>query len=159
MSAVELLEGIAAFPLASAMRRSAVLYLVVNAAHILAIALLVGAIVPLDLRLLGFFGSASLDVLAPFLSRAAAVGLALAVVTGFCLFSVRPSVYASNPAFLTKLALLGVGAVNALLLQSSGMWRAAVNGERVAGTVRLSAGISLLVWPGALLAGRWIGFL
>lgn len=159
MSAAELLEAIAALPLASVMRRSAVLYLLVNAAHILAIALLIGAIVPLDLRLLGFFESASLDVLAPFLSRAAAVGLALAIVTGFCLFSVRPLAYAGNPAFLVKLALLAVGGVNAILLQSSSAWRAVADGERVAGLVRLSAGISLLVWPGALLAGRWIGFL
>ncbi len=159
MSAAELLEGIAAFPLATAMRRSAILYLVVNATHILAVALLVGAIVPLDLRLLGFFGHASLGVLGPFLSRAAAVGLALAIVTGFCLFSVRPSAYAGNPAFLTKLALLAVGAVNAMILQSSSVWRAAVDGDRAVGAVRLSAGISLIVWPGALLAGRWIGFL
>ncbi|NVD38094.1 DUF2214 domain-containing protein [Ensifer sp. HO-A22] len=159
MSAAELLEAIAAWPLASAMRRSAILYLVVNATHILAIALLVGAIVPLDLRLLGFFSNTSLDVLGPFLSRAAAIGLVLAVATGFCLFSVRPSAYADNPAFLTKLALLAVGAVNAILLQSSNAWRVAEAGGRVAGPVRLSAGISLLVWPGALLAGRWIGFL
>lgn len=159
MSAAELFEAIAAWPLASAMRRSAILYLVVNAAHILAIALLVGAIVPLDLRLFGFFGNTSLEVLGPFLSRAAAVGLALVVVTGFCLFSVRPSAYAGNPAFLIKLALLAVGAVNALVLRSSSAWRSAAAGGRIAGTVRLAAGISLLVWPGALLAGRWIGFL
>lgn len=159
MSAAELLEAIAAWPLASAMRRSAILYLVVNAGHILAIALLVGAIVPLDLRLLGFFGNTSLEVLGPFLSRAAAVGLALVVVTGFCLFSVRPAAYAGNPAFLIKLALLAVGAVNAILLQSSSAWRTVAAGGPIAGTVRLAAGISLLVWPGALLAGRWIGFL
>lgn len=159
MSAAELLEAIAAWPLASAMRRSAILYLVVNAGHILAIALLVGAIVPLDLRLLGFFGNTSLEVLGPFLSRAAAVGLALVVVTGFCLVSVRPAAYAGNPAFLIKLALLAVGAVNAILLQSSDAWRTVAAGGPIAGTVRLAAGISLLVWPGALLAGRWIGFL
>lgn len=159
MSAAELLEAIAAWPLASAMRRSAILYLVVNAGHILAIALLVGAIVPLDLRLLGFFGNTSLEVLGPFLSRAAAVGLALVVVTGFCLFSVQPAAYAGNPAFLIKLALLAVGAVNAILLQSSDAWRTVAAGGPIAGTVRLAAGISLLVWSGALLAGRWIGFL
>ncbi|RDL52569.1 hypothetical protein BLJAPNOD_03729 [Ensifer sp. M14] len=159
MSAAELLEAIAAWPLASAMRRSAILYLFINAAHILAIALLVGAIVPLDLRLLGFFGNTSLDVLGPFLSRAAAVGLVFAVVTGFCLFSVRPLAYATNAAFLAKIGLLGVGAVNAMSLHLGGAWRAAVNGDPVSWRLRVSAAVSLTVWPAALLAGRWIGFL
>ncbi|MGF6172441.1 DUF2214 domain-containing protein [Ensifer sp. 4252] len=159
MSAAELLEWLAAWPLASAMRRSAILYLVVNAAHILAIALLIGAIVPLDLRLLGFFGNTSLEVLGPFLSRAAAVGLCLAIVTGLCLFSVRPAAYATNAAFLAKIGLLGAGAANAVSVHLGGAWRAAVNGGPVSRRVRVSAAVSLTAWLGALLAGRWIGFL
>ncbi|OCP24571.1 MULTISPECIES: DUF2214 domain-containing protein [unclassified Ensifer] len=159
MSAAELLEWLAAWPVASAMRRSATFYLVVNATHILAIGLLVGAIVPLDLRLLGFFGNMSLEVLGPFLSRAAAVGLALAIVTGFCLFSVRPSAYVTNAAFLAKIGLLGIGAANAASVHMGGAWRAVARGGPVANSVRLSAGVSLIVWPSAVLAGRWIGFL
>lgn len=159
MSAAELLEWLAAWPLASAMRRSAILYLVVNAAHILAIALLIGAIVPLDLRLLGFFGNTSLEVLGPFLSRAAAVGLALAIVTGFCLFSVRPLAYVTNAAFLAKIGLLGIGAANAVSVHMGSAWRAAVNGGPVSWRLRIRAAVSLAVWAAALLAGRWIGFL
>lgn len=159
MSAAELLEWLAAWPLASAMRRSAILYLVVNAAHILAIALLIGAIVPLDLRLLGFFGNTSLEVLGPFLSRAAAVGLALAITTGFCLFSVRPAAYIANAAFVTKIVLLGIGAVNAVSVHMGSAWRAAVNGGPVSWRLRIRAAVSLTVWAAALLAGRWIGFL
>lgn len=159
MSAAELLEWLAAWPLASAMRRSAILYLVVNAAHILAIALLIGAIVPLDLRLLGFFGNTSLEVLGPFLSRAAAVGLALAITTGFCLFSVRPAAYIANAAFVTKIVLLGIGAANAVSVHMGSAWRAAVNGGPVSWRLRIRAAVSLTVWPAALLAGRWIGFL
>lgn len=52
---MELLEWLAATTLAVELRRSATLYMFVNAAHILAIGLLVGAILPLDLRLAGFF--------------------------------------------------------------------------------------------------------
>lgn len=159
MSAAELLEWLAAWPLASAMRRSAILYLVVNAAHILAIALLIGAIVPLDLRLLGFFGNTSLEVLGPFLSRSAAVGLALAITTGFCLFSVRPAAYIANAAFVTKIVLLGIGAANAVSVHMGSAWRAAVNGGPVSWRLRIRAAVSLTVWPAALLAGRWIGFL
>ena len=65
MSPAELAEWASGWPVGAALRRSALLYLVVNAAHILAIGLLIGAIVPLDLRLLGLVGHAPVDVLGP----------------------------------------------------------------------------------------------
>lgn len=159
MSGPDLLAWIAAWPVAVALRGSATLYLFVNAAHILSIGLLVGAILPLDLRLLGFFGNVPVNVVGPFLSRMAAAGLFLAIVTGFCLFSVRPVAYAGNIAFLTKIALLCFGVVNALLLHLHPHWRAAIAGGSPSMRVRLAAFASLLVWAGAVLAGRWIGFL
>ncbi|WP_104667757.1 DUF2214 domain-containing protein [Ensifer adhaerens] len=159
MSGAELVEWIAGWPVGAALRRSAILYLVVNAAHVLAIGLLIGAIVPLDLRLLGLVGPAPLEVLGPFLARAAAVGLALAVVTGLCLFSVRPSAYLTNPALLTKLVLLAVGTLNALSVRVSTAWSVALAGGAVALRLRAQALASLVTWLGALLAGRWIGFL
>ncbi len=159
MSGAELVEWIAGWPVGAALRRSVILYLVVNAAHVLAIGLLIGAIVPLDLRLLGLVGPAPLEVLGPFLARAAAVGLALAVVTGLCLFSVRPSAYLANPALLTKLVLLAIGTLNALSVRVSTAWSVALAGGAVALRLRAQALASLVTWLGALLAGRWIGFL
>ncbi|MCA1441606.1 DUF2214 domain-containing protein [Ensifer sp. IC4062] len=159
MSGAEVLEWIGALPFAVAIRRSATLYLFANAAHILSIGIIVGAILPLDLRLLGFFGKVPVAVVGPYLSRAAAVGIALAIVTGFCLFSVRPVEYAGNPAFLTKITLLSLGTVNAVLLHMTPQWRAAVKGGPLSLRVRLSALLSMAIWTGAVLAGRWIGFL
>ncbi|OWZ93219.1 DUF2214 domain-containing protein [Sinorhizobium sp. LM21] len=159
MSGAELVEWIAGWPVGAALRRSAILYLVVNAAHILAIGLLIGAIVPLDLRLLGLVGEAPVAVLGPFLAQAAAIGLAMAIVTGFCLFSVRPSAYLANPAFLTKLALLAIGTLNALSVRVGTAWSVARAGGAVALRLRAQALASLVTWLGALLAGRWIGFL
>lgn len=158
MSAADLAEWIAGWPVATALRRSALLYLVVNAAHILGIGLLIGAIVPLDLRMLGVIGHAPLAVLGPFLGLAAAIGLAMAVLTGLCLFSVRPAAYLANPAFLTKLALLAFGVVNALSVRMSVAWSVAIAGEAVALRLRMQALASVLIWLAALLAGRWIGF-
>jgi hypothetical protein len=155
----ELLAWIAAWPGAVAMRGSATLYLFVNAAHILSIGLLVGTILPLDLRLLGFFGNVPVSVVGPFLSRMAAAGLFLAIVTGFCLFSVRPVAYVGNIAFLTKIALLCFGVADALLLHLHPQWRAAIEGGSLSMRVRIAAFVSLSVWIGAVLAGRWIGFL
>ena len=159
MTGADLLDWLAAWPLAAAMRRSAILYLFVNAAHILSIGLLVGAILPLDLRLAGLFGNTPVEVLGPFLARAAATGAVLAILTGLCLFSVRPSAYVSNPAFLAKLALLAFGLANALLLHLGPAWRTAIAGGGISPAVRLSACLSLVIWPSVILAGRWIGFL
>ncbi|WP_077962096.1 DUF6644 family protein [Ensifer adhaerens] len=158
MSGAELVEWIAGWPVAALLRRSALLYLVVNAAHILAIGLLIGAIVPLDLRLLGLVGQAPVDVLGPFLARAAAIGLAMAIVTGLCLFSVRPAAYLANPAFLTKLVLLALGTLNAMSVRLSTAWLAAATSGVVDQRLRVQALASLTIWLGAVLAGRWIGF-
>nr|WP_235913858.1 DUF2214 domain-containing protein [Pseudoroseomonas coralli] len=147
------------WPVAVAIRQSAVLYPLVNAAHILALGLVLGAIVTLDLRLLGLFRRHALAALGPPLARVAGAGLLLAVLTGFLLFSTRPFAYAGNPAFLAKLALVGLGALNALALRASPSWRAALAGGRVSVRLRLAALVSLLAWIGAVLAGRWIGFL
>lgn len=71
-----LLEPLGHWPGALWLQRSGTAYLLVSAAHILGIGLLVGAILPLDLRLLGLLRAAPLAVLAPFLTRVAGCGLA-----------------------------------------------------------------------------------
>ncbi|MBB3311242.1 hypothetical protein FHT78_002986 [Rhizobium sp. BK196] len=156
---MEFLEWLSATTLAVGLRRSATLYMFVNAAHILAIGLLIGAILPLDLRLAGLFGKVPVEVAAPFLSRLAGIGLALALLTGFCLFSVRPTEYAVNPAFLAKLGLIGLGVLNVLLIHTGKGWRAAMTIGIVRPAMRFSATLSAMIWIAAVVAGRWIGFL
>lgn len=151
-------EWIGAWPGAVFLRDSGTAYLLVNAAHILGVGLLVGAIVPLDLRLLGFFRPAPLAVLAPFLSRAAATGVVLAIVTGLWLFSVKPDEYLGNAAFLWKAGLLAVALANVALQHGSRRFAAAVAGGEVSPAVRLVALGSILSWLSVLVAGRWIGF-
>ena len=153
------LEALAATPFAALLRTSTVAYATLNAAHIFSIGLVVGSIATLDLRVLGVFRSVPLGALASPLSRIAAAGVLLAVTTGFFLFSVRPLTYAQNPAFLTKISLVALGVVNALVLQASWRWRVVREGGTITLPVRLAAIASLLIWAGAVLAGRWIGFL
>lgn len=143
---MSLIEALGTWPGAVLLQRSGTAYLLVNAAHILGVGLLVGAILPLDLRLLGFFRGVPLNVLEPFLVRAAATGLALALVTGVWLFTVKPVEYLANEAFLIKGALLAAALVNIVLRY------------RIAGFARAAAAFSLLLWLGVLVAGRWIGF-
>lgn len=155
-----LLDALAALPPAQWLRGSGTAYLVVNAAHIAALGLGVGAAVLLDLRLLRAIGrQIPLALLGPFLSRAAAAGLGLAVVTGLWLFSVRPAEYVDNVAFLVKLGLVGLALANVLVVHASGRWAVALRDSAAGRGVRLQALLSLGLWLGALLAGRWIGFL
>ena len=155
---MDVLAALADWPGAQALRGSMALYAITNAAHILAIGLVVGSLATLDLRLLGLFRNAPVAALGPPLSRVAAWGVGLAALTGFLLFSVRPSEYIQNPAFLTKISLVALGVLNALVLHFGPRWKQVLRGGAIAPRVRVSAVLSLLIWICAVMAGRWIGF-
>ena len=155
----EWLQALHHWSVADYLRRSLYAYPVVNAAHILGIALLVGAIIPVDLKILGLASGPPLGPTARALARFAATGLALAIMTGFLLFSVQPLEYAANPAFWTKVSLVGLGTLNALALRATRTWRIAeINGE-IGARLKVGAAISLIIWIAAVFAGRAIAFL
>ncbi|CDZ61144.1 DUF6644 family protein [Neorhizobium galegae] len=156
---MEFLAMAAETPLARALITSSTLYLLVNAAHILGIGMLFGAILALDLRLLGFAPAIPLAVVAPYLSRLAGAGVILAILTGLCLFSVRPLEYARNPAFLAKLGFVALGLVNVAVVHFSSGWRTVLAGDAPTAALRFSAVLSIVLWISAVIAGRWIGFL
>lgn len=154
------LEWLAATPPAMLLQRSGTAYLLVNAAHIAAIGVLVGAIVALDLRLLGMGRGVPLTSAGPYLSRLAAMGLGLAVLSGAWLFATQPDTYLDNAAFLAKLGLLSAGVLNALCLHAGAAWRQALQPDAaIPPGARLHAVVSLSIWLSAIVAGRWIGFL
>ena len=90
----------------TALRNSRWTYASVNAAHIVGIALLFGAIVPLDLRLVGWRRAVPIRTMARVLLPVAIAGLVLAVVAGLALFSVRAAKYAATGLFQLKMALI-----------------------------------------------------
>ncbi|MDP5308836.1 DUF2214 domain-containing protein [Paracoccus spongiarum] len=155
----ELAGLLAALPPAAWLRRSVAAYVLVNTLHILGIALLLGAILPLDLRLAGLIRGPALADLAPFLSRLAAAGLALAVLTGLLLLSVRPGEYLANPAFRAKLLLVLAALINIALVHAGRGWEALAAGAAPTGALRRGAAISAVLWLAVLLAGRLTGFL
>jgi hypothetical protein len=128
-------------------------YAAVNTTHVFGIALLVGAILPLDLRLLGLWRSVALEALARVLVPVAATGLLLAATTGAFLFITRANEYAAINLFGVKLALIATGAVHALSLHlSSGLQNASRARRRAAGLTSLS------IWVAALVCGRLLAF-
>jgi hypothetical protein len=156
---MQLIEWIGAWPGAVFLRGSGTAYLFVNATHILGIGLLIGSILPFDLRLVGFFRSVPVSVIGPFLLRVAVTGGATAILTGLWLFSVKPPEYIANAAFLTKMALLVVAFCNIFLQHHSRDFRLAIKGGEINLAVRVRAAVSAVLWLSVLVAGRWIGFL
>ncbi|MDQ1901774.1 DUF2214 domain-containing protein [Paracoccus sp. WLY502] len=155
---MEFAAWIEASSLARVLRGSGSLYMVLNATHILTIGLLLGAILPLDLRILGVLRGPPLQVIGPFLSRMAGAGLGLAMLTGFCLWSVSATEYLGNAAFRWKMVLLATALSNVVLLHRLGWHRVIATGVADTAT-RMLAAASALLWLSVLLAGRWIGFL
>ena len=102
--------------------------------------------------------SFTVRVVGPFLLRVASTGLVLALLTGLWLFSVKPGEYVTNPAFLTKLGLLGFAFCNIALQHYGQRLHTALRDQRIYPTVRVLAALSAILWLSVLVAGRWIGF-
>ena len=154
-ASLERLEGSA---LSASLRASEWVYPLVNTLHIVGIALLVGAILILDWRLLRRRAPPEVAVLATVLLPSARLGFVLAVCAGVLLFITRPLDYAFNTLFQFKLGCIGLALLNTVLLHRSLSWRIAVNHNRPDGRVRLACGISLVCWLLALTLGRLVGY-
>ena len=153
----QLLEALEAWPLAEWLRTSLWAYPVLNALHILAIAMLLGGIMVLDARLLGFRRRAPVEAVAQAAWPFAVAGVALAVATGPLLFSVKPVEYIANPAFAWKFVLLVLALANIAVFHAS--FRGVLQGLAPVTTgVRVLAALSIALWLCVLLAGRFIAF-
>jgi hypothetical protein len=137
-----------------ALRESTYVYPLVNVLHLVGIALLFGAIVALDLRLLGWRRVAGpSDAVARLLVPVAIAGLALAILAGLLLFATDARAYAASPLFQAKMLLVALAIGNALWLRTID-WR----GEQPRPRVAVAAAASILLWLGAIVLGRMIGY-
>ena len=88
-------------------------YAIVNLAHILGLASLFGAILILDLRLIGAWRRTPLAAIAEVAAPVAACGFALAATTGAGLLATKATEYVGNPFLYLKLPVVAVGFANA----------------------------------------------
>lgn len=146
----ELAAALEARALAQFLKTSRWVYPLVNAGHILGIALLIGSVVPMDLRLLGLRHRPGLDETVRLLRPVAVAGLVLAAVCGVLLFITQAGDYLQNGWFGAKLALVALAVANAL-------WHLRIAALPPARR-KVSAAASLLLWPAALVCGRMIAF-
>lgn len=160
-TAIEALTALQNMALPSALRTSRWVYPIVNAGHILGLAMLFGAILPLDLRLLGFWSAIPVKTLTRILVPIALCGLAISVSTGLLLFSVSAAKYAATPLFQVKLLLVAAAVANALLLRWSADWSLAQTTETALSSsrLRLAGGLSILLWLAVILCGRFLAYI
>ena len=146
------LEGTA---LAQTLRTSRWGYAAVNTAHIFAIALLIGSVVPLNLRLLGVWRGVAREAVVRVLAPVAASGLILALLTGPLLFSVRAREYSGIEFLQLKLAFITIAVLSTLALcRTYGFLLRDAPRARLTG----HAILSMVCWLGALVCGRLIAF-
>ena len=129
--------------------------------HILGVAVIMASIVMVDLRFLGLAVpsqniSEMLHRLLPWTWWA----LPINAVTGLLFVVARPARYFFNPVFGWKLSMLvpAVGlawVVYRLDARETGYWERSV-ARRAGG--RVIAAVSLVLWIGVVLAGRWIAY-
>jgi hypothetical protein len=145
---------------ATAIRESDVLFPTVETIHVVALALVVGTIAHVDLRLLSLASRGrAVTALAREVLPWTWASFGVAVVSGGLLFSSNAIKYYANLPFRLKLALLALAGVNMAIFHAL-TWRSVARWDlaRPALAARLAGGLSLLFWVGVVAMGRWIGF-
>lgn len=154
-----LASALQASELSQTLRSSTWLYPLVNTGHVVGIALLFGAITPLDLRLMGLGKSVPLHHLARMLIPVSIIGIVLALATGCLLFVTRPLDYIVVPLFGVKMVLVCAAVINALALGSSRGWGLlGVSASEPRPAWRMAGVLSILLWLGVITAGRLVGY-
>jgi hypothetical protein len=126
--------------------------------HTVGLAMLVGASVAVDLRLLGVARAGALAATTP-LFRLMWIGLVINAGTGVLLFIADAVRKAEQPVFWIKLACIA-GAIGVLVKVRGLVRNASSQGSPVVpDRARLLALASLALWTGAIAAGRLMAYL
>jgi hypothetical protein len=147
-------------PLPTQIRESDWMFPTIETVHVFALVLVVGTIMTVDLRLLGFankerpFSQVASEML-PWTWAAFAV----AALAGMLMFSSKALTYYSNIPFRLKMACLLLAGINMVMFHRLGTRHLeAWDRGRPPRAAKLAGGASLLLWTTIVAAGRWIGF-
>jgi hypothetical protein len=154
------LEALQTSGVALGIRDSLYWFPTLEAVHVVALSLVFGTIMIVDLRVLGvastrrIFRRVSGDAL-----KWTWAAFAVAVVTGALMFTSSAVVYFGNTAFRIKMGLLLLAGLNMLLFhfveRDSDGWHRHAPAPRLS---RICAIVSLVLWIAVIGAGRTIGF-
>lgn len=143
-----------------ALRESPWLYPVVEVVHLAGIALLVGSIAILDLRLLGLSSSLPVRRLASHILPWTAASFALIVPSGLAMFVAYAGEFIANPVFVLKICLILAAGANAAVFHA-GVYRGASDWDvnrTPPVAARLAAALSLLLWISVIACGRLLAY-
>ena len=127
-------------------------YPALEVVHIVGIALLLGNLVLVELRVWGLGSGIALPALARLALAVALAGFGLASGSGLLMFATQPVELLANRAFVLKMALLAVAGTNAAVFHARG-GLARLNRFARAQTV-----LSLGLWLGVIICGRGIAY-
>jgi hypothetical protein len=161
MSYLSVFEWLQETPISVGIRESTLLFPVLEGTHVLALALSVGTIVALDLRLVGW-GMRKTPVSTIFeqLRPWSLLGFGLMFLTGILLFWSEPVKCATTGSFIVKMVLMAFAGVNALFFDRTvyptvASWDTAV---LVPSRAKMAGAVSLFLWFGVIFCGRWTAY-
>lgn len=129
--------------------------------HFMGLALMMGVVLVLDLRMLGMAKELPLGPLQRLIPWAI-VGFVINLITGFLFFAGDPTQYIHNVAFGFKLLFIGLAGVNVILFYVTGLYRrvdSVAAGHDVPAAAKLAAAASLFLWIGVMYWGRMLPFI
>jgi hypothetical protein len=151
------IEWVASSPLSKAICTSTWAFAVIESIHLLALSVIGGSVLIVDLKLLGYgIRTQTLAEIARDAQKWFLGSWTVMIVTGVLLFWSEPQkLYYSTP-FAVKMICLLLGTIFALTVRR----KVAMAGEdRVSPlAMKLVAIVSLTLWFGVGAGGRWIGF-
>ncbi len=143
-----------------AMRQSLWLYPIVEIVHLTGIALLVGSIAMLDLRLLGLSSSVPVRRLAFHILPWTAASFLLIVPSGLSMFVAHAGDFIASPVFVLKICLILAAGVNAAVFHA-GVFRGASDWDvnrAPPPAARVAAALSLALWVSVIACGRLLAY-
>ena len=148
-------------PIATAIRESDNLFPILQTFHILGTIALAGAIAIVDLRLLNvLFRREAPAAVAESLLPVTWIGFVIMVFSGALLFAAQSAKIYENAFLRVKLLLLALAIANVLLFHST-TYRNIRNWNGTSGpplSARTFASLSLVLWTGVIVTGRFIAY-
>lgn len=127
-------------------------YPALEVVHIVGIALLLGSLVLLELRVFGRGAALPVRDLARLSLSVALCGFGLAAASGLLMFATQPAELLSNRIFTLKMLLLMLAGCNAAWFHGRGSL------ARLDGLARAQMLASTVVWLAVVVCGRWIAY-
>lgn len=137
----------------AALKSSVWAYPALEIVHIAGIALLLGNLVLLELRVFGLGAGLAVKDLSRLSLGVAMTGFCIAAASGLLMFASQPAELLANRAFTLKMLLLTAAGCNAAWFHG----RASLDKLDVLAKAQML--VSTLIWVAVLACGRWIAYL